>query len=630
MQKRGRRIVIWMQKYSLLVGDCACAGMALALSFLLRFEGQIPFVYWEQFRIYFSMLGIALFPMLLVFRCYDEPVRSFDIPSTMRLGQALISGFIIFAALNWGVAGYPMPGGIIINCLLLTPLFCGGVRLCLRAGVWLYGRHLAPSNGEGKNVLIVGCGDAGRFLAGEAAYHHGHEMKIAAYIDDNERLWGSTIKGIRVIGGRQTIPSAVKEYGIQEIIIADPSLDKNSFRELISLCFSTKCQVRQFAAMSPYTPSDFSKARITDLRVEDLLGRDAVELDSQSVAAMVRGKMVLVTGGAGSIGSEICRQVLGFGARHLVIFDIHENGLFEIDCELAKLYTRKRYSTCLGSIRDVARLDEVFKEYRPDIVFHAAAHKHVPMMEYNPLEAIVNNVFGTYNTATAAVKAGVRKFILISTDKAVNPTNIMGASKRLAELVIKMVDHSGDMELAAVRFGNVLGSNGSVVSIFRRQILEGGPVTVTHRDIKRYFMTIPEAVQLVLQAGAMARGNEIFVLDMGDPVPIYDLAESMIRLSGLEPGRDIPIEITGLRPGEKLFEEISFDEENMTRTQNDHVFILRSAEDFDDFHFSRDLQALREAVVARDLHEVYRQVGMYVPTFANKVPEEAESILATG
>jgi len=371
--------------------------------------------------------------------------------------------------------------------------------------------------------------------------------------------------------------------------------------------------------MSSFTFEGLAKSTISEVRVEDLLQRDEVKLDLESVQQMIRGKVVLVTGGAGSIGSELCRQIMHYGARQLVVFDFNENGLFEIAGELGQKYSESLFAVCLGSIRDRERLDAVFAKYRPHIVFHAAAHKHVPMMERNPREAILNNIIGTQNVAESAVAHGVEKFIQISTDKAVNPSNIMGATKRVAELIIQQQQLIGRTVFAAVRFGNVLGSNGSVVSVFKKQIRSGGPLTVTDKDITRYFMTIPEAVQLVLESGSIAQGGEIFVLDMGSPVKIYDLAVTMIKLSGLEPEKDVKIEITGLRPGEKLFEEISLTEETVTRTAKDKIFVLNSSFESEREQVEASFAKLRKYIDNKDYSMAYSQIKVLIPSFDNNI-----------
>ena len=368
-----------------------------------------------------------------------------------------------------------------------------------------------------------------------------------------------------------------QEKHADELIIAIPSATEEQRSEIFQKCLEAHLPVRLFQSMidmENYLAGD--RKALKEVSIEDLLFRDSVKTDMTPVYAFLKGKTVLVTGGAGSIGSEICRQVLEHGCEKLIIFDIHENGMFALNEELKQRFDRSRYELCMGSVREKHRLEEVFAEWKPEIVFHAAAHKHVPMMEINPAEAVKNNVGGTLHVLQCCADHGVKRFVLISTDKAVNPTNVMGATKRLAELMVQMMNGRGGCEMAAVRFGNVLGSNGSVIPLFKKQIAEGGPVTVTHKDMRRYFMTIPEAVSLVLSAGVLAHGGELFVLDMGKPIRIYDLAETLVRLSGLEPGRDIEIKITGLRPGEKLFEELALDSESVDKTSHQKIFIVHT------------------------------------------------------
>jgi FlaA1/EpsC-like NDP-sugar epimerase len=398
-----------------------------------------------------------------------------------------------------------------------------------------------------------------------------------ALIDDDPGKQGMSISGVRVCGKVENIPEVAEAVHASDIVIAIPSADEKLLKKIYDKCIETKCTVKIFQSVvdvQNYLAGD--KRALRDVSIEDLLFRDTVKTDMSAVFEFLIGKTVLVTGGAGSIGSEICNQVLEHGCKKLVIFDIDENGVFRLNENLRPKYGEDRYVICFGSVRDKDCLAHVFAEHRPDIVFHAAAHKHVPIMELNPAEAVKNNVFGTRNVITLCSEFSVKKFVLISTDKAVNPTNVMGATKRLCELLVHTMNGAGGCEMAAVRFGNVLGSNGSVIPLFKKQIADGGPVTVTHRDMRRYFMTIPEAVSLVLTAGALAKGGELFVLDMGTPVKIYDLAENLIRLSGLTPGEDIEIKITGLRPGEKLFEELSLDSESVEKTQHSKIFVLHS------------------------------------------------------
>ena len=476
-------------------------------------------------------------------------------------------------------------------------------------------------SGKSHNTIIFGAGEAGVSLYNRIYQNKESNLYPVAFMDDDPSLVGRKIHGLPVLGGLENLAKAIDKYEAKEVIVAIPSASKQLLKQIMEVCREKRCMIRRFGTIDDV---EINKAKVTDINIEDLLRRDSISLNMNVVREFVENKTVIVTGGAGSIGSEICRQVLRFGCKHLVIFDIHENGLFFIENELKAEYAGK-FSMRLGSIRDIKRLNEVFDEFQPQLVFHAAAHKHVPMMEYSPREAIKNNVKGTINTAQAAIMHKVEKFILISTDKAVNPTNIMGASKRIAEESIQLLDKVGDTDFAAVRFGNVLGSNGSVVPFFRKQIAAGGPVTVTHPDMRRYFMTIPEAVQLVLEAGAMAHGGEIFVLDMGEPVKIYDLARDLIKLSGLEPDEDIEIVFTGLRPGEKLFEELSIRGENMQKTPNGKIFIMAPME-FDEVQRATQIKELESsALFSPDINDMFAKVKVLVPTFHHN-PEGKTSI----
>ncbi|MBQ7128809.1 MAG: polysaccharide biosynthesis protein [Clostridia bacterium] len=467
--------------------------------------------------------------------------------------------------------------------------------------------------GEQVRTLIFGAGEAGAYFCAKHKRDLYTNVKPVVFIDDDESLIHTKVHGVYVYGGSDKLEEAIKKYYVDEVIVAIPTASKQVLQSAVDACRNQKCKIRRFGNVDDV---DLSNVKITNINLVELLRRDKVNLNMKAVQQFVRGKTVLVTGGAGSIGSEICRQVLGFGCEHLVVFDIHENGLFEIENELKKDYNGK-FSLRLGSIRDEKRLSEVFGEFDIKLVFHAAAHKHVPMMEYSPKEAIKNNVRGTINVAMQSIIHKCEKFILISTDKAVNPTNIMGASKRIAEQAIQLLDTMSDTDLSAVRFGNVLGSNGSVVPVFKKQIEQGGPVTVTHPDMRRYFMTIPEAVQLVLEAGAMAKGGEIFVLNMGNPVKIYDLACDLIRLSGLEPEVDIKIVFTGLRPGEKLFEEISMRDEDVTKTPNEKIFIMKPKE-YDESELSAKIKELEKSAVNDSPEEMFKLVKILVPTFKHK------------
>ena len=446
-------------------------------------------------------------------------------------------------------------------------------------------------------VMIIGAGKAGILILKEMKASekvHGYPVCM---IDDDKDKQGRVIDGVSIMGSRKDIARLVREKGIDEIYVAIPTAPPEDIKDILKICQETGCQVKILPGVYQLMNGEVTISRLRKVEIEDLLGREQVNVNLDEIMGYVKGKVVLVTGGGGSIGSELCRQLAGHKVRQLIIFDIYENNAYEIQQELKRKYPDLDMVVLIGSVRNTNRLDYLFRTYRPDIVYHAAAHKHVPLMEDSPNEAIKNNVLGTYKTARAAIKYKAQRFILISTDKAVNPTNIMGASKRLCEMVVQMSNQKSSTEFVAVRFGNVLGSNGSVIPLFKQQIESGGPVTVTHKDIIRYFMTIPEAVSLVIQAGAYAKGGEIFVLNMGKPVKILDMAENLIRLSGYEPYKDIDICFTGLRPGEKLYEELLMDEEGLQKTVNDRIFIGKPI-DMDYDRFEKGLQRLGEAALS--------------------------------
>ncbi|MCB7333159.1 polysaccharide biosynthesis protein [Enterocloster aldenensis] len=446
-------------------------------------------------------------------------------------------------------------------------------------------------------VMIIGAGKAGTLILKEMKASekvHGYPVCM---IDDDKDKQGRVIDGVSIVGSRKDIARLVREKGIDDIYVAIPTAPPEDIRDILKICQGTGCQVKILPGVYQLMNGEVTISRLRKVEIEDLLGREPVNVNLDEIMGYVKGKVVLVTGGGGSIGSELCRQLAGHKVKQLIIFDIYENNAYEIQQELKRKYPHLDMVVLIGSVRNTNRLDYLFRTYRPDIVYHAAAHKHVPLMEDSPNEAIKNNVLGTYKAARAAIKYKAQRFILISTDKAVNPTNIMGASKRLCEMVVQMSNQKSSTEFVAVRFGNVLGSNGSVIPLFKQQIESGGPVTVTHKDIIRYFMTIPEAVSLVIQAGAYAKGGEIFVLNMGNPVRILDMAENLIRLSGYEPYKDIDICFTGLRPGEKLYEELLMDEEGLQKTVNDRIFIGKPI-DMDYDRFERALQRLGEAALS--------------------------------
>ena len=455
-------------------------------------------------------------------------------------------------------------------------------------------KHKKQNKKNSISVMVIGAGEAANIIIKEIVNSNFSTMVIRCIIDDDRGKWGRFIQGIKVVGGRDRIIECADIFGIDEIIVAMPSISRAELSEILDICKETNCKLRSLPGMYQLVNGEVSVSKLRDVEVEDLLGRDPIEVDMDSILEYVKGKRVLVTGGGGSIGSELCRQIASHQPSMLLVLDIYENSVYDVQQELQTRYPELELVVLIASVRNTNRMNWIFEHYQPEIVYHAAAHKHVPLMETSPNEAIKNNVFGTWKTAYAAAMNGTKRFVMISTDKAVNPTNIMGASKRICEMIIQTFNKHYDTEFVAVRFGNVLGSNGSVIPLFKKQIMAGGPVTVTHPDIIRYFMTIPEAVSLVLQAGAYCKGGEIFVLDMGKPVKILDLAKNLIRLSGYRVDEDIKIEFTGLRPGEKLYEELLMAEEGMKETANKLIYIGKPIE-IDEMRFFAQLKELKEA-----------------------------------
>ncbi len=472
------------------------------------------------------------------------------------------------------------------------------------------------SGGTGQtNCMLIGGGSAGNAILKEIENGDRLNMRVACVIDDKAEFRDKYMRGVPVVGGRDKIIESVGKYSIDEIIVAIPSASKTELQPILDICKETGCKTRILPSMYQIINEDVSVSKLREVQIEDLLGREPIQINTDEIGGYVTDKVILVTGGGGSIGSELCRQIAAYNPKQLIIFDIYENNAYDIQQELIGKYPKLELVVLIGSVRNTARVQGVFKKYKPDIVYHAAAHKHVPLMETSPNEAIKNNVFGTYKVANAAHKFGAKRFVLISTDKAVNPTNIMGASKRICEMIVQDFNRKSDTEYVAVRFGNVLGSNGSVIPLFKKQIERGGPVLVTHPDIIRYFMTIPEAVSLVLQAGASAKGGEIFVLDMGQPVKIDDLARNLIKLSGYRVDEDIKIEYTGLRPGEKMYEELLMSEEGLTETSNKLIYIGQPIV-FDHEVFAEQLERLGAASLS-DETDVRSIVKEIVPTYCS-------------
>lgn len=499
--------------------------------------------------------------------------------------------------------------------------YTGGLRLVYRTGRRFKTRMVVSQDSQ--RVLVVGAGSAGQMIINELKENPQLKKVPVGIIDDDINKIGRVIHNVKILGNTSQVKEIVEKENVDEIILAMANVDKARKSEIINICKETKCKLKTIPGIYEIIDGKVDIKKIRDVDIEDLLGREPIKVNMEEMSGYIEERTVLVTGGGGSIGSELCRQIASFNPKHLIIVDNYENNAYAIQQELIRRYEGKlNLSTIIASIREYKRMDEIFNEYKPDVVFHAAAHKHVPLMENSPSEAIKNNIFGTLNVARLADTYKVKRMVLISTDKAVNPTNIMGATKRAAEMIIQTINKNSETEFVAVRFGNVLGSNGSVIPLFKKQIAEGGPVTITHPDIIRYFMTIPEAVQLVLQAGAMAKGGEIFILDMGEPVKIVDLANNLIRLSGFEPGVDIKIEYSGLRPGEKLYEELLMSEEGLTKTANSKIFIGKPVE-FDTKKVMHNLEMLKKIVDNEDVELIDSVMRAFVTTYIR--PEDANS-----
>lgn len=602
----------------LVVADVIMINLAFVLAFIIRFDGHLHIAVAQSYiPVYLSNAVTITLIKVSIFYVFGLYKNLWRYASIEEMLQIVTTSFVA----NTGIVSYMfimeqrLPRSIYILTFILDILLIGLIRFSFRA------LRLIKENGvyglgakkDMKRVMIIGAGQAGSMVIKELKNHEHLNSKPVAIIDDDDLKQGARINGVPVLGDRHHIKRVAEAQKIDEIIIAIPSSSKKEIREIVEECSKTKCKLKIVPGIYELIDGQVSIKKIRDVDIEDLLGRDPVNLDMQEISKYLNNKVVLVTGGGGSIGSELCRQIASFGPRRLIVLDNYENNAYDVQNELRRRYPHLDLIVEIASIREKSRMQEVFARHLPQIVFHAAAHKHVPLMEYNPQEAIKNNIFGTKNVADCAHEYGVERFVMISTDKAVNPTNIMGATKRVAEMIIQSMDTTSDTEFVAVRFGNVLGSNGSVIPLFKRQIAEGGPVTVTHEEVTRYFMTIPEAVQLVMQAGAMAKGGEIFILDMGDPVKIIDLARNLIKLSGFEPDIDIPIEITGLRPGEKLFEELLMEEEGLTATKHNKIFIGKPF--FTDMRLlQRELDILRELLL-NNSGEVKEYIEKMVPTY---------------
>lgn len=607
----------------ILIADILAVILAYGLALWLRFDmrySKIPDQYLTGYMYYAVLACVITVASYSVAKLYRSVWTYAGISEVLRtFATSIIAAGITGITFSISITRMPISFYLVGWALMFG--FTAAIRLMYRLlrRALMRSESAREANGRQQNIMIVGAGASGLMLLEEyrTSYYLTDHVKI--FIDDNEQKWHKYLDGVRIEGGRDKIIESVEKYKIDKIILAMPSADRKDIKAILEICNQTNCQIQTVPGVYQLVNGEVNVSKLRNVEIEDLLGRDPIKVNLDEILGYVKGKTVLITGGGGSIGSEICTQLAEHEVGHLIIFDIYENNAYDIQQKLKWNHPELNLTVLIGSVRNMHRINSVMKKYEPDVVFHAAAHKHVPLMEDSPNEAIKNNVFGTYKTASAAGRNHVKKFVLISTDKAVNPTNIMGASKRMCEMIVQTLNHFYETDFVAVRFGNVLGSNGSVIPLFEKQIATGGPVTVTHPDIIRYFMTIPEAVSLVLQAGAYAKGGEIFVLDMGEPVKIADLAKNLIRLSDYKLGEDIEIEYTGLRPGEKLYEELLMNEEGLQDTENKMIHIGKPI-DMDEEKFMHQLIQLRDAA-NEDSDAIRAMVKEIVPTY--QMPMEA-------
>ncbi|MCH5272590.1 MAG: polysaccharide biosynthesis protein [Lachnospiraceae bacterium] len=623
MRRRIHDKELILRQILMMILDAAAVAAASVFALLLRFNFEkIQEPYLEN--VWQTLLPniLTVIVVFWFFRLYHSVWRYAGI---YELQQIVISVLVVtlLQLFGMGLGGLRMPrsywflyAGALAGITVVT-------RFTYRFTRRMKKKILDKRHGtEVSRVMVVGAGAAADVLIRELTTSDHLQKRVECVIDDDMALWGKMIHGCRIVGGRERILSTAEQYQIDEIIIAMPSVSRKKIAEIAKICNETGCELKTLPGVYQLVNKEVRVSNLRHVDIEDLLGREPVTVDLSAITGYLGDQVILVTGGGGSIGSELCRQIAAAKPRQLVIVDIYENNAYEIQQELKRKYPKLNLVVLIASVRNTNRMNAIFEQYLPNIVFHAAAHKHVPLMEDSPNEAIKNNVFGTLKTVQAADRYGVERFVLISTDKAVNPTNIMGASKRICEMIVQAYNRRSETEYVAVRFGNVLGSNGSVIPLFKQQIREGGPVTVTHPDIIRYFMTIPEAVSLVLEAGANAKGGEIFVLDMGDPVKIVDLAKNLIRLSGYTPNEDIMIEYTGLRPGEKLYEERLMEEEGLEKTLNDRISVAKPIEMEDDLFFE-SLETLKDAVY-EETGEVREMVRKIVPTYKKSKGKQSQ------
>lgn len=613
-QTKKDKIQLFVRRVCLITMDIILVNMSLLLALLMRFEVTIEsipeeYIYkYEQFMIPFTLITLLIFWFCRIYHSlweYASITELYKIVEACTISEIIHCCVTMFLELGMPRSVYFMTWVFLVVSISASRFMYRFIRT---------GLNRYRTTEDDVRIMIIGAGNATNVLIREISIsHYLANSRVVCVIDDNPNKVGKYIHGIKVVGTREDIKKMVQQYDVDEIIFAIPSTSAENRKEILSICKETDCDLKILPGVYQMVDGEINIKDIRRVDVLDLLGRTPVEVDIESIMGYVKDKVVLVTGGGGSIGSELCRQLVSHKPRKLIIFDIYENNAYDIQQELLIEHADANVETLIGSVRNIGRLESVFEKYKPDIIYHAAAHKHVPLMEESPNEAVKNNVIGTYNAARMADKYGAEKFVLISTDKAVNPTNVMGATKRICEMIVQSFNEKSRTEYVAVRFGNVLGSNGSVIPLFKKQIEAGGPVTVTDPNIIRYFMTIPEAVSLVLQAGAYAKGGEIFVLDMGEPVKIDDLAKNLIRLSGFTLGVDMNIVYTGLRPGEKLYEELLMDEEGLQETANKLIHIGKPI-DFDKENFEHNLERLEKCAYEEsgDIRAIIKEI---VPTY---------------
>ncbi|ERJ10945.1 nucleoside-diphosphate sugar epimerase/dehydratase [Haloplasma contractile] len=610
----------------MLLLDCVLILTSYFFSMLLGHDFIITQTHIDNFFMWIPAVLIIYIVLFVAFRLYHSIWGFASVEEFTKVLFANVTGTLI-VTLSFNITPIDfLPLNSFFIAMFITTSFTLGIRVSYRIF-----RIAALNNFSNRNskvkTMIIGAGNAGNLLIKEIRGNKDMHYNVVCFVDDDKTKLKHTFNGVKVLGTTEQIPELVDMKNIEEIIIAIPSSDKDEIKRIVSICNKTGVKTKILPPFYEVFDQEVNVTKIRDVKIEDLLGRDEIQLDTDGIEVYIQNKTILVTGGGGSIGSELCRQIVKFAPKKLIILDIYENNAYDLQNELKRFFVKHKslhipeLIVLIASVRDVNRMNEIFKTYKPDVVFHAAAHKHVPLMEDSPKEAIKNNVFGTHNVVKAAHEHNVKKFVLISTDKAVNPTNIMGATKRFAEMIVQAYNKVSETNYAAVRFGNVLGSNGSVIPLFKKQIEEGGPVTVTHKDIIRYFMTIPEASQLVLQAGAYAEGGEIFVLDMGEPVKITELAEKLIRLSGFEPYKEIDIKFTGLRPGEKLYEELLMNGEGLIKTHNRKIFVSQVNGVYFD-QIETKLNTLADVIELINSLQLKKEIANFIKTY--KVYDEKE------